>query len=160
MGTKKKKAEISFVEQMRLLHRAGLTHSKSATAHKQYDEIDDLSLRIKKILEIKERNHLESSKMLYFVMYDIENNKVRTLISKYLLKKGCQRVQKSIFFAESERSVFNEIKADLLGVQEAYDNNDSIFLVPISTDQMRAMKIIGQNVDFDIVIKGKNTLFY
>ena len=93
-------------------------------------------------------------------MYDIENNKVRTLISKYLLKKGCQRVQKSVFFAESERSVYNEIKKDLLEVQESYDNNDSIFLVPVSTDQMRAMKVIGQNIDFDIVIQEKNTLFF
>lgn len=160
MGKKKQKKEVSFVEKMRLLHRAGLTHSNLADEHKEYDDIDDLSLRIKKILEISERNHIESSKMLYFVMYDIENNKVRTLISKYLIKKGCQRVQKSIFFAESERSVFNEIKADLIDVQESYDNKDSIFLVPISTDQMRAMKIIGQNVDFDIVIEGKNTLFY
>ena len=160
MATKKKKSEMSFVEKMLLLHKAGLTHNNMSSETKDYDEIDDLSLRIKKILEISERNHLDSKKMLYFVMYDIENNKVRTLISKYLIKKGCQRVQKSIFFAESERSVYNEIKKDLLEVQESYDNNDSIFLVPVSTDQMRAMKIIGQNIDFDIVIQGKNTLFF
>lgn len=150
---------MSFVEKMLLLHKAGLTHNNTYDA-KNDDQIEDLSLRIKKILEITERNHLESNKMLYFVMYDIENNKVRTLISKYLIKKGCQRVQKSIFFAESKRSIYNEIKKDLLEVQESYENNDSIFLIPVSTDQLSAMKIIGQNVDFDIVIKNKNTLFY
>jgi len=160
MAAKKKKSKMSFVEKMLLLHKAGLTHKNISEETKDYDEIDDLSLRIKKILEISERNHLDSKKMLYFVMYDIENNKVRTLISKYLIKKGCQRVQKSIFFAESDRLVYNEIKKDLLEVQESYDNKDSIFLVPVSTDQMRAMKIIGQNIDFDIVIQGKNTLFF
>lgn len=157
----KKKKEISFVEQMRLLHRAGLTHKGApAVSAKQYEDLDELSLRIKKILEITERNYLKPGKMLFFVMYDIENNKVRTLISKYLLKKGCQRVQKSIFFAEAERKVFNQIKKDLKEVQETYENNDSIFLVPVSTDQLRAMKVIGQNVDFDLITDQKNTLFF
>lgn len=157
----KKKKEISFVEQMRLLHRAGLTHKGSPSVpEKEYEDMDELSLRIKKILEITERNHLNPGKMLFFVMYDIENNKVRALISKYLLKNGCQRVQKSIFFANTERKVFNQIKKDLKEVQETYENNDSIFLVPVSTDQLRAMKVIGQNVDFDLIIDQKNTLFF
>jgi CRISPR-associated protein Cas2 len=156
----KKKKVYSFVEQMLLLHKAGLTHKKSATNIEDFDDLDDLSIRIKKILEISNRNHLNSAKMLYFIMYDIENNKVRTLISKYLIRQGCQRVQKSIFFAESDRLVYNNIKKDLLEVQESYENNDSIFLVPVSTDQLRAMKVIGQNIDFDIVLENKNTLFF
>ena len=93
-------------------------------------------------------------------MYDIENNKVRTSIAKYLEQNGCLRVQKSIFFAQSQRQTFNKIHADLKHIQELYDNNDSIFLVPVSTDQVRAMKIIGQNTDFDIIIGNKNTLFF
>ena len=93
-------------------------------------------------------------------MYDIENNKVRTSIAKYLIKNGCLRVQKSIFFAESERSVFNKINSDLKHIQKLYENDDSIFMVPVSADQMRAMKIIGQNTDFDLIIGNKNTLFF
>ena len=156
----KKKSEMSFVEQMRLFHRAGLTHSKPTSSIKDFEEIDELSVRIKNILEIRDRNHLNANRMLYFVMYDIENNKVRTMISKYLIKQGCQRVQKSIFFAESSRAVYNRIKEDLVKVQETYQNKDSIFMVPVSTDQLRAMKVIGQNIDFDIVVENKNTLFF
>jgi CRISPR-associated protein Cas2 len=144
------------------LKNAGLTHKQKVSNDTDLDylEIDDLSTRIKKILDIYERNHLNPKQMLYFVMYDIENDKVRRLISKYLEKKSCQRVQRSIFFAESDRSVYNQIKKDLQEVQETYDNNDSIFIVPVSTDQLQAMKIIGQNIDFDIIIKSKNTLFF
>ncbi len=78
----KKRKEISFVEQMRLLHRAGLTHKGIAVppSAKDYEDMEALSMRIKKILEITERYHLTPSKMLFFVMYDIENNKVRTLL--------------------------------------------------------------------------------
>ena len=97
--------------------------------------------------------------MIYFIMYDIESNKVRTLVAKYLIRKGCTRVQKSIFIASSERPVFDEIRKDLKEVQECYDNSDSILLVPVSTDEIRAMKVIGQNIDFDLALKNKNTLF-
>ncbi len=92
-------------------------------------------------------------------MYDIESNKVRTLVAKYLIRKGCTRVQKSIFIASTERPVFDEIRKDLKEVQECYDNSDSIILVPVSTDEIRAMKVIGQNIDFDLALKNKNTLF-
>jgi len=158
----KKKKELSFVEKMRLLHRAGLTHRGASYEPMQldYEDIDELSLRIKKILEINAHYKLNPGNMLYFIMYDIENNKVRTLIAKYLINKGCQRVQKSIFFAETKRSVYNEIKKDLVEVQHTYENNDSIFLVPISTDQLRAMKVIGQNINFDLITGSTNTLFF
>jgi len=158
----KKKEELSFVEKMRLLHRAGLTHRGASYEPMQldYEDIDELSTRIKKILEINAHYKLNPGNMLYFIMYDIENNKVRTLIAKYLINKGCQRVQKSIFFADTKRAVYNEIKKDLVAVQHTYENNDSIFLVPISTDQLRAMKVIGQNINFDLITGSTNTLFF
>jgi CRISPR-associated protein Cas2 len=160
MAGKKKKKEMTFVERMLLMKRAGLSHSGRDTSLYDDEKLEGLPERIKKILDITDRTHLTASKMLYFIMYDIENNKVRTSIAKYLEKNGCLRVQKSIFFAETERSVFNTIHSDLKHIQELYDNNDSIFMVPVSTDQVRAMKIIGQNTDFDLIIGNRNTLFF
>ena len=93
-------------------------------------------------------------------MYDIESNKVRTQVVKYLIKKGCTRVQKSIFLANTRREVFDEIRADLREVQACYENNDSILLVPVSTDEIKAMNMIGQNVDFDLILQNRNTLFF
>ena len=159
MGKKKK---LSFTEKVKLIHKAGLDGKTGSVTFDpgNKDNIESLHNRIKIILNIAQKQKITAGNMLYFIMYDIENNKIRTLVSKYLLKKGCQRVQKSIFFADSPREVYNQITADLKHVQETYENNDSIFMVPVSTDQLRAMKIIGQNIDFDIVADNKNTLFF
>ena len=98
--------------------------------------------------------------MLFFVMYDIENNRIRNYIAKYLERMGCVRVQKSIFFASLERHKFEVIYQNLKEVQEVYENEDSIILVPVSTDEIRSMKVIGQNVDFDLMMGNKKTMFF
>jgi CRISPR-associated protein Cas2 len=98
--------------------------------------------------------------MLFFVMYDIAHNKVRNMVAKYLIKRGCYRIQKSIFLADLPPEDFSKIKSDLAEVQAAYDNNDSILIVPISTDYLKSMKIIGQNIDVDLIMRNKNTLFF
>ena len=156
-----KKKEISFVEKMKLIKNAGFSHRGTSYSNEKPkdNDISDLPNRIRKILDISGKT-LKATEMLYFVMYDIENDKVRTQIAKYLERQGCLRVQKSIFFAKTERSVFNQIFTELKTIQEMYDNNDSIFLVPVSTDQVRSMKIIGQNTDFDLIIGDQNTLFF
>ena len=159
---KKKKKELTFVQQLTLLKKAGMEHSKpiSTEADKAADKIPDLQQRIRYILGIFDNYTKKPNNMLYFIMYDIENDKVRTRIAKYLEKNGCSRVQKSIFFSESKRGKFNEIYKTLKEVQELYDNNDSLFFVPVSADQMRAMKIVGKNVDFDLIMDNRNTLFF
>ena len=89
-----------------------------------------------------------------------ESDKVRRLVAKYLLRKGCQRVQRSIFLADLSTVEYENIRKDLTEVQSFYDNHDSILIVPISTDYLRAMKIIGKSIDMDIILKTKNTLFF
>lgn len=98
--------------------------------------------------------------MLFFVMYDIENNKVRRYVVKYLEYKGCTRVQKSIFLADLSIEQYQDIRNDLAEIQAVYENKDSILVVPISTDYLKAMKVIGQNVDIDIIMHTRNTLFF
>ena len=98
--------------------------------------------------------------MICFIMYDITSNKVRTLIAKFLLKKECTRVQKSIFMADMPSDEVQDIAQKLTEIQKMYDNNDSILIVPLSEDYARAMKIIGQDVDIDLILHSKNTLFF
>ena len=40
------------------------------------------------------------------------------------------------------------------------DNHDSILIVPISTDLLQAMKVIGKEINVDIVLRGKSTVFF
>ena len=98
--------------------------------------------------------------MLFFVMYDIESDKVRTLVHKYLKRMGCTPVQRSIFLADTAVDVYERIKNDLVEVQTAYDNNDSIMVLPVSTDYLRMMKIIGKRIEVDVITHSRNTLFF
>lgn len=111
------------------------------------------------MLQIVNKSH-SSVDTLFFVMYDIENNKIRRYLVKYLEKHGCVRIQKSIFLANLSNSLYEQIKKDLAEVNECYENEDSILIVPISTDYLSAMKVIGQKIDVDIITKNKNTLFF
>lgn len=98
--------------------------------------------------------------MLFFIMYDIESNKVRALVHKYLKRMGCTPIQRPIFLADTAIETYNQIKSDLAEVQEAYDNNDSIIVLPVSTDFLRMMKIIGKKIEVDVITHNRNTLFF
>jgi len=100
------------------------------------------------------------SAMICFIMYDITNNRIRTKVAEYLEEKGCVRVQKSIFLGQIERRVYREIQETLHTIQTSYENNDSIFFVPVSEDEIRAMRVIGENIDMQFVLGRQNTLFF
>ncbi|HBK29736.1 MAG TPA: CRISPR-associated endonuclease Cas2 [Parabacteroides sp.] len=158
---RKKKEPPSFVEKMRRFVHAGI--AGSAVPNRIGNNLDNLSSmeeRVSKILGIVNRLNRTATSMLFFVMYDIESNKVRRLVVKYLQRKGCVRVQKSIFLADLEIAEYNNIRNDLAEVQAAYENNDSILVVPISSDYLRSMKIIGQKIELDVIMHSKNTLFF
>lgn len=150
----------SFAEAMQRLHDAGLDRSPSPNRHVELDDIPSLEQRVAALLGIVNNIKRPATQMLFFVMYDIESNKVRRLVVKYLERKGCTRVQKSIFLADLSAAAFEQIKRDLAEVQACYDNHDSILVVPISTDYLKAMKIIGQSIDIDVITRTKNTLFF
>jgi len=158
---RKKKEPPGFVEIMRKFVRSGL--EGSAVPNRiitNKDDITTLEERVDKILGIVKRDTRPAGNMIFFVMYDIEDNKVRTQIFKYLMRMGCYRVQRSVFLADLPNDKYNQIRNDLTEVQAAYENNDSILVVPISTDYLTAMKIIGQTIDIDVITKQKNTIFF
>ena len=103
---------------------------------------------------------LKSNYMLYMIMYDIANNKIRTHIAKYLIRRGCMRIQKSIYIAKGSRSEMLEIGNTLKEINEIYANNDSIFVLPIPQEKFNNMKVIGKNMSFEIVTKPKNVLIF
>ncbi|MDD3722738.1 MAG: CRISPR-associated endonuclease Cas2 [Lutibacter sp.] len=157
---RKKTPELDYIERVRILRNAGLTQGHNINIKRDdNDELADIDERIKYLMNFTSQS-FKNSDMVFFVMYDIENNKIRTEIAKYLKRNGCYRVQKSIFIAKKDREQYNEICQTLKEVQECYDNDDSIFIVPVSTDEIKAMKVLGQNIDFDLIFGNKNTLFF
>jgi CRISPR-associated endonuclease Cas2 len=157
----KKQKELSFYEKIQKIAHSGISGSPMPNRNIcGVDEIPCIDDRIKFVLQIVNNNQRPAGNMLFFVMYDIESNKVRHQIVKYLLKKGCTRVQKSIFLSDLPNSIYDEIKRDLTLIQSFYENDDSIIVVPISSDYLNAMKIIGHNIDIDVITKKRNTLFF
>ena len=158
---RKKAHPLPYIEVLRKLARAGVAHSPEINRQVgNLEGLPTLQQRVNHILGIVNLPHRKPTNMLFFVMYDIESDKVRRHIAKYLERKGCTRVQRSIFLADLDTADYQEIKSDLAEVQSLYDNHDSIIVCPISTDQLRAMRIIGQQIDVDIITHNRNTLFF
>lgn len=121
------------------------------------EPFDERAEEIKKIFEkLKQK---PKSEMIYFVMYDIENNRVRTKIAKYLEEKGLRRIQKSIFLGQTNRREYHVIRTALTDIQESYENHDSIFIVPMPEDYLKSMYMIGEQVDFALTLHRSNTVF-
>lgn len=156
-----KKVVFNLKERLEKIKLAGL-HKAIPEHPPETAETDFLPLpeRIRRVLQLIQDPNKNKFDMVYLIMYDIENNKVRTLIAKYLLSKGCIRIQKSVYVARTHHQVFEEIRSTLKEIQEAYDNEDSIILTPVQTTSIQSMKIIGKNIELGSLIDPPNTLFY
>ena len=158
---RKKKEPLPYIEVLRRLAHAGVKDSPDVNrVTGNTEDMPSLRDRVDFLIGVVNRQQRKATDMLFFIMYDIESNKVRREIAKYLEDKGCFRIQKSIFLASADRSVYEQIKADLAEVQALYDKHDSIIVCPSSTDEMRAMKIIGQNLNIEVITQANNTLFF
>ncbi len=134
----------------------GLKNNKSGVGD---DDLKPLPERIQLILGIIKSQTVKATTMNYLIMYDIEKDKVRSLIAKYLLSQGCIRVQKSVFLCHSNHAKFDQIKDTLVEINEIYENKDSIILIPLNVSDARGMKLIGQNVNIEQIIDPPNTVF-
>jgi len=65
-----------------------------------------------------------------------------------------------VYLANLPRKKYNEIHITLKEVQAMYENNDSILFIQVPTDSINAMKILGQQIEFDFITGNKNTLFF
>ena len=157
-----KKTPLHYIEILRKLKHSGLEHSPLVNRPiGDIDSLPTLEERVKVLLGIvnKNRKPIENN-MLFFVMYDIESDKVRYNVVKYLERMGCHRIQKSIFLADISMEKYEAIKRDLAEVQSLYENHDSIIVCPVSSDLIRSMKVIGKVINLDVITHTKNTLFF
>lgn len=156
-----KKTASHYLEVLRKLKHSGLEDSLAINRLAvRADDLPTLQQRIDAILGLIHETKKQGGKMLFFIMYDIESNKVRYNIVKYLERMGCYRIQKSIFLANLSMEKYENIRKSLVEVQSLYDNHDSIIVCPVSSDLLRNMKIIGQSINLDVITQSKNTLFF
>jgi CRISPR-associated endonuclease Cas2 len=121
----------------------------------------DLPIHFGRFLEwFKNQKHKNSEEMYCFILYDVENNKIRRILAKFLEKKGCIRIQKSVFFAKVHRKLYQEIKQIITELQLCYDNHDTIIMLPVGEDMLNSMNCIGKNFDFELLTQSKHTIIF
>ena len=157
MAGRKKTPRQSFLQKMLAMKRAGIKPINPAA--EPASETEPLPQRIQKIIGLTQTPQ-KAEEMTYWIMYDIEDNKIRRYISRYLEKKGFLRVQKSVFLARSERNDFREIADTLREVNQMYENHDSIILIPVSSDELHAMHIIGRDTGIEAYENRPNTVIF
>lgn len=153
-----KKKIFTLDQRLQKIRQAGLTLPVK-DAETIFME-DTLQERIEKLLHLLQTAPVKATYMTFLIMYDIEDNKVRNEVARYLKQKGCIRIQKSVFMVSADHKLFEQIYKDLHEVQQYYENNDSIILVPFNTTDARSLKIIGKDVQVDTIVNKPNTLFF
>lgn len=93
------------------------------------------------------------------IMYDIEDDKDRKTLASYLKRVGFSRVQNSVFLGECRGDKYEKVHGFLSSCVPSDNFKDSIIIVPISADSLRAMTIIGKPIDVDLITGNRNTLF-
>ena len=147
---------------MMKIKRAGLSNSKQLVETNLDNNLDllEISERVKEIIKImSNKKKIFNNSVFTFITYDIEDNKIRGHISKYLQRQGLVRVQYSVYFGDIGRATFNEVKNTLKTINDMYKNQDSIFIIPVGEDVLNKTKVIGKNIDFEVIAEVRNTLF-
>jgi len=111
------------------------------------------------IFEILHLNFENPRAMNCFIFYDIQNNRLRVKIAKYLLEKGCQRIQKSVYLANITKKMYNDIFETFQELEEVFDDLDSIFMVPIGEYHLAEMRMVGKDVDMEFSRSQKHVIF-
>jgi CRISPR-associated protein Cas2 len=96
--------------------------------------------------------------MMCLIAYDIESNKVRTQVAKYLIRQGCHRIQQSVYFAQLPRSRYRQMVEALRVINELYDNEDSIFFLPVGEDNLHKLEVVGRDLYLEVARAQRHTL--
>ncbi len=96
--------------------------------------------------------------MIAWVIYDIKKDKVRNKIAKFCKQAGLYRVQKSVFLGTLEN---NEKDTLELQIDELIDpENDSVYIFPMSRNELRQTVLLGQAFDKKLVTDQVKALFF
>lgn len=102
---------------------------------------------------------MHGDELIYIIAYDIEKDKIRNYLSKYLLRNGAIRIQKSLFLAKWKKSIYKNVKQDFLTLNDLYKSNDTIILMPLATDMFQNFFCIGKNLQLEAVAENIHTFF-
>lgn len=153
--SRKKKA--SLAELVRRCKKAGMPIDIHLKKDNLIDPLGSLEDRIKNI-EIMLQKKYQSGEKPYFLMYDIEDNKVRRQIAKYLKTKGFVRIQKSVYLGWLPPKLYSDVSQDLKEINSFYENADSIIIIPAMMEILQRTLLIGKEVQFQMDVANSHTI--
>ena len=96
--------------------------------------------------------------MIIWVMYDIRKDKTRTRVAKLCKQSGLYRVQYSVFLGTMNAT---EKDALALEIEDLIDEKiDSVYIFPMSRDELNNTALIGQAFDKKFVTDEVRSLFF
>lgn len=96
--------------------------------------------------------------VVFLVMYDISDDKVRRYVSDFLLREGLTRIQKSVFLGKRPVAAYRILADKLKEMNAMYRNEDSILVMPLPEDKAYRMRVIGLDLDVRMVLARPNVI--
>ena len=96
--------------------------------------------------------------MIVWVMYDIKKDRARTKVAKVCQQAGLYRVQFSVFLGTLEKNVFDSIQLQISDLID--EEQDSVYIFPMSKDELQQTVLLGQAFDKDFVTDEVRSLFF
>ncbi|SMD45362.1 CRISPR-associated protein Cas2 [Aquiflexum balticum DSM 16537] len=96
--------------------------------------------------------------MIVWVMYDIKKDRARTKIAKICQQAGLYRVQYSVFLGTLEKNQFDSLHLQLEELMD--EEKDSVYMFPMSKDELQQTVLLGQAFDKDFVTDEVRSLFF
>jgi CRISPR-associated protein Cas2 len=104
-----------------------------------------------------QRKKIKSKDMIRWVMYDIRNDKARTLVARHCKQAGLYRVQLSVFLGTLSNTEFDELQLEIEDLIN--EDHDKVYLFSMGKNTLRQSVQLGQAVDRKLVTDTVQSLF-
>ncbi|MET6996923.1 CRISPR-associated endonuclease Cas2 [Chitinophaga defluvii] len=95
--------------------------------------------------------------MIAWVLYDIEDDKVRSKVAKLCKQTGLYRVQFSVFLGTLDKNQKDTLQ---LQIEEIIDEDkDSVYIFPMSKNELQSTVLLGKAFDKKLVTDEVKALF-
>ena len=95
--------------------------------------------------------------MIAWVLYDIEEDSVRSKVAKYCKQAGLYRVQFSVFVGTLETNQKDTLQ---LQIEELIDEEtDSVYIFPMSKNELQQTVLLGKAFDKKLITDEVRALF-
>lgn len=95
--------------------------------------------------------------MIAWVLYDIEDDKVRSKVAKFCKQAGLYRVQYSVFLGTIDFNQKDTLQLQLESLIN--EKTDSVYIFPMSKNELQATVLLGKAFDKKMVTDEVRALF-